>query len=124
MLERARALGTIRIFGEELHQALLPERLAKLEVSEQEVVALAFVRACLVVGVSEVEVREAIEADFSLSEVEEATIRQATLGTPDPGPYDVISRESPCGTPANLHLNTYGAAAVHEPVTLPGTRRY
>jgi len=31
----------------------------------------------------------------------------------DPGPYDVVSRESPAGSPANWHINTASGVVLH-----------
>ena len=56
MLEWAQAVVTIRVFGEELHQALLPER-GEVEQGDRSVLADAFRRACAITCVSQEEIR-------------------------------------------------------------------
>ena len=123
MLDWTRAVVTIRVFREELRESLLPERRAELEASGHGAYADAFARACHINGVSTDEAVEAIEADIVLFQLAEATLLEVIVGTPDPGPYDIISRESPSGTPENLHFGAFGAAAVNAPVTLAGPHK-
>jgi len=117
MLDRTRAVVVVRVFGDELRSLLLPEQRPGAETGA---LAAAFTAACRRNGVSEGEVWEAIEADRTLADLMEATLREVVLDPPDPGPYDVISRESPSGTPENLHFSAYGAEAVGAKVTLKG----
>lgn len=119
MLEREQVVSTIRVYGEELSRRLRAEGSAEgqgsergSEGAERSVFVEAFAAACQQNGVNEEEVREAILADPSLSELEDAVIQEALVGAPDPGPYDAISRESPSGSSENQHLGAYGAAAV------------
>ena len=116
MLDRTRAVAVVRMFRDELRGMLLPEH--REEMEPRGGLAGAFADACQLNGVSEVELWEAIEADRALGDLMEATLREVVLGTPDPGPYDVLSRESPSGTPDNLHFGAYGAEAVGAKVTI------
>lgn len=123
MLEWAQAVVTIRVFGEELHLALLPERAGEIDTGDRSVLADTFARACAITGVDQDEMWVAIETDTSLAELTAAMLLEVLSGSPDPGPYDVISRESPSGTPENRHIGAYGAAAVGQPVSLEPMKR-
>ena len=108
----------IRIYGEEL-QRLARERYDAV-ISEERPTVLALVRACELRGVVTDEVVRAIEADRSLWELTDAVTREALVTSPDPGPYDAISRESSSGTTENTHVGAIGT----EEVGLPWVDRW
>src|SRR5262249_55031443 len=119
MLDRTRAVAVVRMFRDELRWTLLPEH--RMEPETGGGLAGAPAEACHINGVSGVGLWGAGEAGNALARLMEAALREVVLGTPDPGPYDVISRESPSGSPENLHFGAYGAAAVGATVTIKGS---
>src|SRR4051812_43533808 len=66
-------------------------------------------RACEESGIEVCDYVLSITCDDELFELQKHAVEEAVLGTTDPGPYDVISRESPAGTPANYHIETLWA---------------
>jgi hypothetical protein len=103
----------IQIYGEELRVLARARPGAALESSREAAQALA--RACAHSGVAAEDVVTAIEADRTLWELADAVTREALVATPDPGPYDVISRESSSGTPENKHIGAIGTLEVGLP---------
>lgn len=108
MVERERAVAAIRAFGEELRSAVRDSKQATQHAEPGlDVLAGAFRRGCEKIGVTAEDVREAIERDSTLLDLEDSVTKEAIATTPDPGPYDEISRESPSGTEANAHNNEW-----------------
>ncbi len=111
MIDRERAILTIKAYGEEIGRSLGkgkgPEEIRYAD--RQRLFEEAFAHACMHTGVSEDEMIDAIEADTSLRELEQAVSREALVGSADPGPYDFISRESASGSEENTHLDTEAA---------------
>jgi hypothetical protein len=103
----------IQIYGEELRSLARARPGAALETSGPTVLAL--VRACARSGIRAEEVVTAIEVDRTLWELADAVTREALVSTPDPGPYDVISREASSGTPENKHVGAIGTLEVGLP---------
>lgn len=103
----------IRIYGEELRELARARSDAAIEDDRPTVIAL--VRACERSGVSPEEIVAAITADRSMWELTDAVTREALVSPPDPGPYDVISRESSSGTPENRHTGAIGTQEVGLP---------
>jgi len=109
MLDRERAVLTIRAFGEELERGRREGPASGTRPRVDEYVREAFARACAHNDVSVEEMQEALAHDPSLRELEDAVEREVLLGSVDPGPYDVISRESSSGSEDNNHLDTDAA---------------
>jgi hypothetical protein len=63
---------------------------------------------CAECGLTRQEYVDRIRSDAELFELEKQAL-DALIAPPDPGPYDVISRESPAGSPANYHLSPWWA---------------
>jgi hypothetical protein len=103
----------IRLYGEELRALARARYAAAVESDRPTVVAL--VRACERGGLAPADVVAAIQADRSLWELTDAVTREALVSPPDPGPYDVISRESSSGTPENKHIGAIGTQEVGLP---------
>ncbi len=103
----------IQVYGEELRVLAHARPGAALESSRPTVQAL--VRACARTGAVAEDVVTAIEADRTLWELTDAVTREALVATPDPGPYDVISREASSGTPENKHIGAIGTLEVGLP---------
>jgi hypothetical protein len=112
-MTRTSVIAVIRMYGEELQRLARESYDTALSHSRPTVVAL--VRACERGGVPVEEVVNAIEADRSLWELTDAVTREALVTSPDPGPYDVISRESSSGTPENKHVGEIGTVEVGLP---------
>jgi hypothetical protein len=68
-------------------------------LDEPEAARQALELACRQNGLSPEDYAAALAADPELAELEKESMIQAVAGLPDPGPYDVISRESPEGQP-------------------------
>src|SRR4051812_23281543 len=111
-ISRDRTIRAIRVLAEALADALL------LEVIEGRGPAVepareydaVIVRVCLICNLLPSEYFEALANDPELFDLERLAIAQVRLGTTDPGPYDVISRESPAGNPSNYHLSPWWAS--------------
>lgn len=112
-MTRASVLMVIRIYGEELRQLAIAGYDTVIE--RRDPVILALVRACERSGVPPEEVVAAILADRSIAELADAVTWEALVTTPDPGPYDVISREASSGTPENKHVGAIGTLEVGLP---------
>jgi hypothetical protein len=67
-------------------------------------------RACRDAGVTAAQYKQALEEDPALALLEREARIEAVAGTPDPGPHDAISRESPSGQPGDLQKNRSPAA--------------
>ena len=112
-MKRESLITVIRVYGEELRTLSGARYEAALEDGRPTVVAL--LRACERGGVAAEDVICAIEADRTLWELTDAVTKEALVATPDPGPYDVISRESSSGTPENKHVGAIGTLEVGRP---------
>lgn len=112
-MTRASVITVIRAYGEELRRLARESYTTALDHARPTVVALA--RACERHGAEAEEVILAIEADRSLWELTDAVTREALVTSPDPGPYDVISREASSGTPENKHVGAMGTLEVGLP---------
>jgi hypothetical protein len=67
----------------------------------------AIVAACDRAEVAPEDYLTTLEADERLFQLHHAILTEAMVGTPDPGPNDRISRESPCGDESNRHFNDW-----------------
>jgi hypothetical protein len=67
----------------------------------------AIVAACDRAEVAPEDYLTTLEADERLLQLHHAILTEAMVGTPDPGPNDRISRESPCGDESNRHFNDW-----------------
>jgi hypothetical protein len=112
-MTRTIVITVIRIYGEELRCLARESYDAVIEQARPTVLAL--VRACELRGVEAAEIITAIEADRSLWELTDAVTWEALVTSPDPGPYDVISREASSGTPENKHVGAIGTVEVGLP---------
>lgn len=112
-MTRTSVITVIRIYGEELRE--LARTRYDAAIASRRTTVLALVRACERTGVSAEEVISGIEADRTLWELTDAVTLEALVTTPDPGPYDVISREASSGTPENKHVGAIGTLEVGLP---------
>ena len=112
-MTRTSVITVIRLYGEELRR--LARESYDAVVGDPRPTVLALVRASERGGVPAEEVINAIEADRSLWELTDAVTREALVTSPDPGPYDVISREASSGTPENKHVGEIGTVEVGLP---------
>ncbi len=112
-MTRASVIAVIRIYGEELRRLARESYGAALDHARPTALALGC--ACELRGVALEEVILAIESDRSLWELTEAVTCEALVTQPDPGPYDVISREASSGTPENKHIGAIGTLEVGLP---------
>src|SRR5690348_15602661 len=112
-MTRASVIEVIRLYGEELQ--ILARKNYGATMSKARPTVVALVRACERSGLPAEEVVGAIEADRSLWELADAVTREALVTSPDPGPYDVISREASSGTPENKHVGEIGTVEVGLP---------
>lgn len=69
--------------------------------------------ACAATGSRVEEYEEALAGDADLRDLQKRAIDEVIVGSRDPGPYDVVSRESPAGSPANWHINTASGVVLH-----------
>jgi hypothetical protein len=91
---RERIVSAVR----ELEGTILDARQARASVDVDELT-----REVLVwLGVELTTYKDAIAADPDLASLERAAVQEALAGTPDPGPYDRISREAATGQPGDL----------------------
>jgi hypothetical protein len=112
-MTRASLIIVIRIYGEELRD--LARACYDAVIESRRATVLALVRACERSGVPAEDVIAGIEADRTLWELTDAVTREALVTTPDPGPYDEISREASSGTPENKHVGAIGTLEVGLP---------
>jgi hypothetical protein len=69
----------------------------------------AIAAACARAAVTPEDYLTTLEADEVLCQLHHAALTEAMVGTPDPGPNDQISRESPSGEETNRHFNDWMA---------------
>lgn len=62
----------------------------------------ALAEACRRNGISVEQHAAALRATPALAALEDEALTDAVVESPDPGPYDAISRESPSGQPGDL----------------------
>lgn len=100
-MERAAITRVIRDYAKALQTSRKPE--APVEAARDPVTLhAALEEACRDHGVTLDEYDTALQEDPSLSDLARQATTASVVETPDPGPYDAISRESPSGQPGNL----------------------
>src|SRR5688572_21730519 len=106
ILDPTVATWVIRFLSEELSRLLSDSGVRRRHVEGDESVEIeALTVACARIGVWPGDYRMALEVDSMLFQLHRAALMESVVGTPDPGPYDRISRESPSGNEDNQHFN-------------------
>jgi hypothetical protein len=106
ILDTAVASWILRALSEELTRRLShpADRRRYLE-GDESVEGEALAVACARIGVWPRHYWMTLEVDALLFDLHRAALIETVAGTPDPGPYDRISRESPSGNEGNRHFN-------------------
>lgn len=115
-IDRPAIVRTIRVYRETVIDVCANDPSMALRVHEDDDAALdeLLELACARAEVARVDYEEAIRADLQLLDLQRLSLREIVAELPDPGPYAVISRESPAGTPANYHVHPWNG------ITPPG----
>lgn len=93
--DRSRVLAILR----DIRDTILADRAAGSSRRADPRVDEAVRRACARHGVPVESWQAALDADPELARLVEQTLEEIIVDSPDPGPYDAISRESPRGGP-------------------------
>lgn len=100
-MDRASVVKVIRDFTDELARPV-SARPPVVRADDPPTVLAALEAACKEHGISVQDYRAALHADPSLADLERQALSSTPVESPDPGPYDAISRESPSGQPGDL----------------------
>jgi hypothetical protein len=102
VISRVQIVDTIKLLSDGLAERLRDAVRTGLpvELDFEELL----LEACAATGMEPRDYVDAVCADPDLYFLEKRTLEESVLGTADPGPYDVISRESPAGLPSNPHI--------------------
>jgi hypothetical protein len=108
-IDRAAIERTIRVYRETVIDVCANDPWMALRVHADDAAALdeLLELACARTGVARIDYEAAIRSDLVLFDLQRLSLREIVAEPPDPGPYAVISRESPAGTPANYHLHPW-----------------
>jgi len=109
ILESTAGSVVVALLNEELVRRLFGDPAMQVRYFEGDdtVEADAIEAACARAAVSLEDYLTTLEADEPLRQLHHAALTEAMVGTADPGPYDRISPESPCGGESNVHFNDW-----------------